>query len=210
MKTYSCDWLFFWFSIWTRTFSFFFPPTMNRSLRLYLHPQSLQRRETTNIHRNYSPSSGNISWIKSFNHLVTRGPPGIRSKNLNLISAAWILSGGNHCGRGGGRRSSICMLCCINTQCVWRDLRHTADSRVAVSTRSVPLEPVIDYSRRLGNMFPRFNAYFCAFVRMRVYVCYWPLSEPPSPPDISFTVYMDHCLTAQSILNLFVSIHLSE
>lgn len=28
------------------------------------------------------------------------------------------LSGGNHCGRGGGGRSSIYMWCCINKQCV--------------------------------------------------------------------------------------------
>lgn len=43
-----------------------------------------------------------------------------------------------------------------------------------------------------------------------VCVCHESLSEPPGTADISFAVYMDHCLTAQSILNLCISCHLSE
>lgn len=41
------------------------------------------------------------------------------------------------------------------------------------------------------------HLYLC--VNVSIYVCYYPSSEPPSPPDISFTVHRDHCLTARSV-----------
>ena len=78
--------------------------------------------------------------------------------------------------------------------------RHYSSSKICINTQSL-------WKTHISISMMQVWVCVCLWFWMST-VYYEPLSEVPSPPDISFAVYMEKFLTVQSISNLFISVYL--